>query len=478
MKLDKIIVYSLGPFLSAFFGFITIPIIAWLFEPHIVGQLSIFNILIGFSTLFFTLGLDYYLIRNYHHISNKENVLYKVMFTSVFFTILMLIFIGLFFYYGYELYLPFGEVSIWVYLMVAVAIVVVVISRFLSLKLRLDDNAKAYSLYLFLVKFNILFFLLVFYFFYGVESFENLMLIHLLAIIASFLFLLYFNRTSICFNIKLDFELSRRAILFGFPMVISGVAYWGLTAVDRLLIERFLNLESLAVYSVGVSIASIAVILQSIFSTVWIVDIYKRADDKPFLIKNISQTLLMISELTIILYTLFVMSLPIIEFIVPPKYSDAISIMPIAFLSPLFFIIAEVGVVGLGIVKKTKIIMLITVLVFCINFFLNYILIPIYGLVGAATSTLICFGLLAFLRIELSCYFWAKFDRLYVYSIMIFLICLSFLNYIIPDSEAIYLYYFHFPFFLLYSLYLLNKYKSLGFITNLRGRFERRKVKK
>ena len=351
--------------------------------------------------------------------------------------------------------LLFGFESATIFIIIVSAVFVSIYSRFLSLKLRLEERPMAYSAYLILLKLGILVFLGLFYILDFKFQLVQLLTIYLISSLISFLYLVLINPDifkKISFPARDELK---QSLTFGFPMIFGGVAYWGINAVDRLFVEMYLGLEQLAVYSVAFSISSVTVILQSIFSLIWIADVYKNANNDDEAIRMISKAGKLVSIVSFIAYILFLIALPLIMLLLPSNYEGAKEIMPIIFICPLFFIFSEISVVGMGIVKRTSLIMGITIICFLVNSLLNYSLIPLFGLLGAAIATLATFFLMTILRCEISRYVWRSYPRLNIYLNMFLLFLLTLLT-----SSGLLAYIYQVIIFipsLFYLLYLLNK---------------------
>ncbi|WP_417644965.1 polysaccharide biosynthesis C-terminal domain-containing protein, partial [Escherichia coli] len=96
-------------------------------------------------------------------------------------------------------------------------------------------------------------------------------------------------------------------------------------------------------------------------------------------------------------------------------------------LSILFYAISETTIVGLSIIKKTKYLMLSSLLSFVINIIANVIVVPFWGAKGAAVSTAISFFAFLILRTEFSSYFWIKIKRIKLYTISMLWLIISIL---------------------------------------------------
>ena len=71
MNVRKIAGFAVGPIGGAFLGFITLPLTAWFFSTEDIGRIALLQIVLGFTTMLFSLGLDQAYVREYHE---KENI--------------------------------------------------------------------------------------------------------------------------------------------------------------------------------------------------------------------------------------------------------------------------------------------------------------------------------------------------------------------------------------------------------------------
>ena len=74
LNIRKIFGFSIGPLGGAVLGFLTLPITAWFFSSEDIGRIALLQIVIGFTTVLFSLGLDQAYVREYHEKENKSNL--------------------------------------------------------------------------------------------------------------------------------------------------------------------------------------------------------------------------------------------------------------------------------------------------------------------------------------------------------------------------------------------------------------------
>ena len=192
-------------------------------------------------------------------------------------------------------------------------------------------------------------------------------------------------------RIFIDMKIFKSMSIYGFPLLFANISAALLIVIDRFSLNSLTVLKSVALYTLAFKIKSV---LNLVF-----VDSIKLALG-PMMIKRIdspdnkrfySKVLLYSSYIVmfgIIGISLF--SFEIIKVIATSKaYWDAVIIIPVLSLSIFFTNMKEVTVYGLHIAKKTRIIGIIVVITTILSFVLNFLLIPVWDIMGAALATLL-----------------------------------------------------------------------------------------
>jgi len=102
----------------------------------------------------------------------------------------------------------------------------------------------------------------------------------------------------------------------------------------------------------------------------------------------------------VLLFATFALSFTatvMLEVLFPPAYYAAAPVIPIVAMSIMFYGVYTVFTVGIYVRRKTWLVFILTTLAALLNAGLNLVLIPRFQLIGAALSTLIAYGVLAFL---------------------------------------------------------------------------------
>jgi len=413
--------------MGAVLGFITLPIIAWHFSASDIGKMALLNTVISFSILFFSFGLDQAYIRYFHQAENKAELFTTVLIPGfIFLIILSVIFLS---NQNIVSKVIFEESSFVLSFFVILMVISSFLSRFLSLILRMNEKGIAYSMSQIFPKI----FLILIVLYYMVNNFEkNFYYLILGYLIANILVcsIYTWNTRKFWFSRKMNlvnFDLLKEMLVFSYPLILGGVAFWGLISVDKLMLKQFSDYNQLGLYSVSVSFAAIATILQSVFSIIWSPIVYKWAEKEVDLnrVNQINRYIL----LAVVLIFSFVGCFSwLLKYILPYEYYLVQSILLPCLGYPLFYTLSETTVIGIGITKRTIYSMLSTLLALFLNIILCFLLIPKYGAIGAAISTCIAFWFFLIFRTEFSIYVWKKMPRLVMYSWTIWLLICAIIN--------------------------------------------------
>lgn len=437
MTLFKIFSFSIGPVGAALTSLFSIPIIAWLFDPADVGRISILQITISFSLLLFTLSLDQAYVREYYFSANKK----ELFATSSIPGLLIVFLVGICFFLYDSTFLShwlFEISSAYISLVVLLSVLANYISRYLTLVLRMEQKGFAYSISQLLPKLFVLIIVACLTLVDTDLNFQLLVSIYAISYVVSVAYLipLVWDTTISLKSASFNWKELRRLLGYSAPLVVGGIAFWGLTALDRVFLNVYTSYQDLAVYSVAISISSVSIIMQSIFSTIWAPTVYKRISEGG----NESIVIYATRYMTLaVIFLFFLVTLisPLLQYVLPAHYYSVVWLVPACMCYPLLYTLSETSVVGANIQKKTKHLMLLSVFCLLINIILNMYLIPAHGVSGAVISTSISFWFYFVMRTEVSCRYWRSFQRADVYF---FTFCSVSLTFVDPLTFGNYIY--------------------------------------
>lgn len=180
----------------------------------------------------------------------------------------------------------------------------------------------------------------------------------------------------------------QRMLQFSIPLVPAGLAAFVSTYIDRVMIKQYLSLTEVGLYGVAFRLASIISLVMIGFQGALtpLIYTYHREEKTPAQLAIIFRFFIMVSLTAFLGMSLFAKE--IIMLITSPQYYDSYKI--VKYLVPSILLLSMyIFAPGIGIAKKNKYILWISISGAILNTFLNIILIPFLGTTGAAFATLI-----------------------------------------------------------------------------------------
>lgn len=455
MQLKNIIGFAFGPVGSAILGLITVPLTAWVFSPSDIGRLNILQVAQSFALLFSVLGFDQAYVREHHEAQDKEQLLLSCFAPGF----LLLAISGA----AAALFSPqissfmYAENSISLFIYTLILFYIGHICRFLSLTLRMEGHGWAYSASQIIPKvvYTAAIVLLASFPFH--KKFLHLLLCTLLSSLSMLLVLTWMTRKQLlnAARKKIDYEKLKALMPFSIPLVFSGLAYWGLTATSTITLGRWSTLAELAIFSVGNSFASVAVVFQSIFSVIWAPMVYKWiAEDKNLSVidETSQQVLAAICALVALCGGVSWIS----NLFLPEHYRNIELLLPSLLLPPLLYILTETTSLGINIQRKTIYSLINTCVCLFINIIVALALVPSHGAAGAAASNAIAFTAFFILQTEVSSRIWRSLPRTELYTYVAGILVMSLVSAFCPPGYRQVLH----VLWTLILLVLLNKFRS------------------
>ena len=414
MRLKTVFGFAVGPLGLAGVGLITVPLISWLFSPADVGRLNLLQVTLSFGLLLTTLGLDQAYVREYHGHKNTTALL-KSCFAPGFIVLCLCA----------VLTVPFSErLTLWLYgssdssfyWITLFCVIVNFVVRFLSLILRMEERGFAFSLSQLIPK-SVQLLLLGVVFWWGIErNFSTLLWISLISISLVAFVLAWSTRNQWVpvFETPIQHRQVGHLLKYGFPLVFSGLVYWGLTATSTLVLRGQSSLSELGVYAVTSSIAGVAAVFQSIFTVIWGPVVYKWVNEGA----DVSHIDRVASKALFLICAAFVMVgcfSSVVDYLLPEDYYSVKYLVVCGIAPPLLYALSEVMSVGIGVTRRTTLVFWVTLFAFAFNIVLNLLLVPRWGAAGAVTSNALAYMFYFVARTEVSVRVWRIFPRFRIY---------------------------------------------------------------
>ncbi len=430
LKLFKAIsIYSLGNILSAVASFLLLPIYTTILTPSDYGVLELLNLIAAFLGILFGLIISNGYGRIYFDSTNAD-YRKKLYATGQIFTLICaviftaIIFINADWFSRVILNANVGKLPV---LLITVSTIFFVLIKIPLANLQIRQLPKQYisvSLAGFLLTVSATIVFVVFYRLgvYGVLYGQ------LVGNVLQFIFLSIYSRK----EYKISFSFVQLSLMLSFSIFLipANLSSLILNMSNRWFLQEYQTIEDVGLFSLGAKFASIIPMLftepvKQAFSPY----IYEQIDNPEKLKKTLSEfTRIFFIGLSVVVLGISLLTREAIIIIADKSFYGSQNVTFILSISFLFLGLAGIIVQGIQIVKKTWIITVIWVFSAAINVLLNFLLVPTYGRMGAATATMISVIIICI------CYFIAvakvypvRFD----YSSFIFIILLAFLfNYV------------------------------------------------
>jgi O-antigen/teichoic acid export membrane protein len=193
-------------------------------------------------------------------------------------------------------------------------------------------------------------------------------------------------------GLQFDRGLLREMNRFGIPLVPTAVFLWVTNFSDRFFLVKLTDTGQVGLYSVGVRIASAMVLLLTAFRTAWPAFAYS-IDDEGEARRTYAFVLTYLVLMTTWVATALALLSPwLVEWLAAPAFSSASRVVgPLAFAAVAFggYIVVAIGV---GRARRTQFNWVVTGAAAAVNASLNLILIPPYGMMGAAVATVAAYA--------------------------------------------------------------------------------------
>jgi len=199
------------------------------------------------------------------------------------------------------------------------------------------------------------------------------------------------------FKFSWNYSYLRNLLLFCLPIIPGFLSSWVLNLSDRIFLERYFTTAEVGIYSLGYQIAGLVLLFTTAFKSAYDPYFYhiantKSGDEAKRILYKTNHIFLIVLILTSFMISFFAKDGVILFF--NSKYYPAYQIVPLVSFGYLFSQNTALLNVMIYQEKKTKVVMYITIISALANIGLNFLIIPIWGIYGAAVSTLISYFIL------------------------------------------------------------------------------------
>jgi O-antigen/teichoic acid export membrane protein/glycosyltransferase involved in cell wall biosynthesis len=196
-------------------------------------------------------------------------------------------------------------------------------------------------------------------------------------------------------GLQFDRGLLREMNRFGIPLVPTALFLWVTNFSDRFFLVKLADVSEAGLYSVGVRVASAMVLLLTAFRMAWPAFAYSIKDEREAR-RTYAYVLTYLTVLTAwVALALTLLSPWLVDLLAAPRFADSASVVgPLAFATVSYaaYIVIAIGV---GRARRTQFNWVVTGAAALVNVVLNLVLIPPYGMMGAALATVAAYTTMA-----------------------------------------------------------------------------------
>ncbi len=212
---------------------------------------------------------------------------------------------------------------------------------------------------------------------------------YLIGGVIGILLMIWFNRHWLVF--KMSRKQVKELLKFGLPLIPVDFSFNFLQLADRFMILSLLDFKAVAIYTIGYRIGSFVNFVLAPFSIAWPIFAFsKMKETEAKRIYRDSLTYVLMGSIFVALI-IFIFRVELIDFVSPESYQAAVQVVPWISLSMIAYGIYPILSLGPRIAKHTRPLAWISTSTTLVNIILNVILIPAYGIKGAAAATLISY---------------------------------------------------------------------------------------
>jgi O-antigen/teichoic acid export membrane protein len=200
---------------------------------------------------------------------------------------------------------------------------------------------------------------------------------------------------------RLSLPTMSQLVFFGAPLLLFELSSLINDYADRFLINHFLGSAQVGIYSVGYNLAMYVqglitaplwMAVFPVYTKIWAADGPQKTSE--FLGKLLQYYL---RGAVLVALVISLVSDELITLLATEKYAAAAQITPYVIVSVLIYGATHITAAGFYLIKRTKIIALLTIGGATLNVLANLFLIPLWGILGAAYATTISYLILTVL---------------------------------------------------------------------------------
>ncbi len=394
------LIYGIGQVLSKAIIIILLPIHTKKLTPSEYGVFNILLLFIGFMAIIYSFGLNTAFLQFYiiEPVKQKKDQYFS---TAFFATLSVAVALSLL------TYCFRSQLSVWLFQdrqyqdLMGMVVGILSLDAFILLAkniLRAEEKPIFYGL-VSLLNVGVNCVLNVQFVIYHGMGVKGILLANLLASAITFALLLPLAVKHLL--APFSYEQLRKMVRFGLPFLPSAMAIFLIDSIDRKLIEQYLGMPAVGIYGAGYKVSLVIKLFINAFNVAWVPFFLSLANESNA--KNVFSKVMtyftLLCSIVFLFFTMFINQIVRVSIfgytIVGKEYWGSLQIVPVVILAYIFYGFYINFQAGIFLTGKTKYFAYINVFGAAINILANIMLIPRFGLMGAAYATLIAYFAMA-----------------------------------------------------------------------------------
>ena len=383
--------YSVGKILPQFIGFLLLPIYTSVLTTKEYGIIESLYIVTMVLTIFFSLASERSMFRLYYDYKTKLDKQLFIGNLSIIVIIASSCLLGLTFLFSNQVSLIFKDIPFNPFFIFAILTSFLMTFSFIPQTLYQVEKQPIKFLILSISTFVTSTLFILYFILYQQQGAIGLIKGRFFGYLCIFPFNLLIIYKASSFKIKK--RVIKNILNFSIPMIPILLTAWILNMSNRIFIEQYFSLIEVGIFSLAFRISSIVTIVLGGLFTAFNPVFYSLSNDNINIeeSKNKLYNLCKIISFTV-LFTCFsvcLVSKEIISLFFDKSYSPAIGLIPLIIVSILLVNISGLFNLMIYQEKKPKTIMYISIVGAFLSILLNFLLVPRYGMIGAAYASII-----------------------------------------------------------------------------------------
>jgi O-antigen/teichoic acid export membrane protein len=197
-------------------------------------------------------------------------------------------------------------------------------------------------------------------------------------------------------SLVFDKNIAKELINFGYPFIIAGVGFWLFSSTDRWMLSELSSIAEVGIYSIASRFAIVVYFVNEIFGRAWppfALKLYSEDGDHRKIYGRVFSYWFFIMTLIGALISVF--SAEILQLSTPETYWRSAAPLSVLTIGVVFSSTTQITALGISLERRTHLFAIGSWGTALVNCFLNLLMIPKFGALGAALATLASYVILS-----------------------------------------------------------------------------------